>query len=328
MNGACAWITHRDCRLHEMGEGHPECPERLDAISDYLVSTGLMNLLIPYEAPAATPEQLGRAHAMLYVRELMASAPREGYLQLDPDTSMNPHSLSAALHAAGAAVLATDLVLGGEVQRAFCAVRPPGHHASREAAMGFCLFNNVAVGIRHALDFHGLQRVALADFDVHHGNGSEDILAGDERVLMVSTFQRDLYPFLGNVPLGLNMENVALERGTGGAELRRAFEDSWRPRLEAFRPQLLFISAGFDAHRADEMGGLRWVEDDAAGAEAPEFAPGSLADGLSIRAARFGFSFSNASSITARSVASDFFHVTSSSRASASVINPAMSWQV
>ena len=262
MNGACAWITHRDCRLHEMGEGHPECPERLDAISDYLVSTGLMNLLIPYEAPAATPEQLGRAHAMLYIRELMASAPREGCLQLDPDTSMNPHSLTAALHAAGAAVLATDLVLGGEAQRAFCAVRPPGHHATREAAMGFCLFNNVAVGIRHALDVHGLQRVALADFDVHHGNGSEDILAGDERVLMVSTFQRDLYPFLGNVPLGLNMANVALERGTGGAELRRAFEESWRPRLEAFRPQLLFISAGFDAHRADDMGGLRWVEDD------------------------------------------------------------------
>ncbi|MGZ5038441.1 MAG: histone deacetylase family protein [Usitatibacter sp.] len=258
----CAWITHRDCRLHEMGEGHPESPERLDAISDYLHSTGLMGLLVPYDAPAATVEQLGRAHSTLHVREIMACSPSEGYVQLDPDTAMNPHSLDAALHAAGAAVLATDLVLKGDVDRAFCAVRPPGHHATREAAMGFCLFNNVAVGIRHALDVHGLERVALADFDVHHGNGSEDILANDPRVLMVSTFQRDLYPFLGNVPLGINMENVGLAKGTGGEELRRAFEDSWRPRLEAFRPQALFISAGFDAHRADEMGGLRWVEAD------------------------------------------------------------------
>ncbi len=245
-----------------MGEGHPECPERLDAISDFLLSTGIMNLLVPFEAPSATLEQLGRAHASLYVQEIIACAPREGFVQLDPDTAMNPHSLSAALHAAGAAVLATDLVLGGEVNRAFCAVRPPGHHATRDAAMGFCIFNNVAVGIRHALDVHGLERVALADFDVHHGNGSEDILAGDERVLMVSTFQRGLYPFLGERSLGANMENLALAPGAGGAELRRAFEEAWLPRLEAFRPQALYISAGFDAHRADEMGGLRWVEED------------------------------------------------------------------
>lgn len=245
-----------------MGEGHPECPERLDAISDFLISTGVMNLLAPYEAPVATPEQLGRAHTSLYVRELMARAPQEGRVQVDPDTAMNPHTLSAALHAAGAAVLATDLVLGSKVNRAFCAVRPPGHHAMRDAAMGFCFFNNVAVGIRHALDVHGLERVALADFDVHHGNGSEDILAGDDRVLMVSTFQRGLYPFLGEPALGANMENVGLDPGAGGAELRRAFEESWLPRLEAFRPQALYISAGFDAHRADEMGGLRWVEED------------------------------------------------------------------
>ena len=127
----CAWITHADCRLHEMGEGHPECPERLDAISDHLLSTGLMGLLVPYDAPMATPEQLGRAHAALHVQEIAAAAPSEGYLRLDPDTAMNPHTLSAALHAAGAAVLATDLVLDGAVTRAFCAVRPPGHHATR-----------------------------------------------------------------------------------------------------------------------------------------------------------------------------------------------------
>ena len=258
----CAWITHPECRRHEMGAAHPECPERLDAISDYLLSTGVMNLLVPFEAPRATVEQLGRAHASLYVREIMARAPREGMVQLDPDTAMNPHTLSAALRAAGAAVLATDLVLAGEVSRAFCAVRPPGHHAMREAAMGFCIFNNVAVGIRHALDVHGLERVALADFDVHHGNGSEDILAGDDRVLMVSTFQRGLYPFQGEQALGTNMENVALGPGTGGAEMRRAFEGAWLARLERFRPQVLYISAGFDAHRADEMGGLRWVEED------------------------------------------------------------------
>ena len=258
----CAWISHPACRLHEMGEGHPECPERLDAISDHLVATGLMGLLVPYEAPAASQQQLGRAHASLYVQELIAAAPTQDYLHLDPDTSMNPHSLKAALHAAGAAVLATELVVKGEVTRAFCAVRPPGHHATRHEAMGFCLFNNVAVGIRHALDVHGLERVALVDFDVHHGNGSEDILAGDERVLMASTFQSGLYPFSGEAPGGANMANVGLPRGATGEQLREAFEGTWRPRLEAFKPEVLFISAGFDAHRADEMGGFAWVEDD------------------------------------------------------------------
>jgi len=258
----CAYITHAACRRHEMGAGHPECPERLDAISDHLLSTGVMGLLVPYDAPEATREQLGRAHTSLYVSELFAQSPAQGYVHVDPDTSMNPSTLQAALHAAGAVVLATDLVLRGEVERAFCAVRPPGHHASRSAAMGFCFFNNVAVGIRHALDVHGLERVALVDFDVHHGNGSEDILAGDERVLMVSTFQRELYPYLGDVPLGANMANVGLPKGATGEALQEAYECVWKPRLDEFRPQLIFVSAGFDAHRADEMGGLRWVEGD------------------------------------------------------------------
>ena len=181
-----------------MGPGHPECPERLDAISDHLLSTGLMQLLVPYDAPQATREQLQRAHTALHVANIFDASPREGHVALDPDTSMCPASLEAALHAAGAAVLATDLVLRGEAGRAFCAVRPPGHHATRDAPMGFCLFNNVAVGIRHALDVHGLKRVALVDFDVHHGNGSEDILANDDRVLMVSTFEGGLYPFSGD----------------------------------------------------------------------------------------------------------------------------------
>ena len=168
-----------------MGEGHPECPERLDAISDFLTSTRLMHYLAPCEAPLATPEQLGQAHTAGYVSEIFASAPRAGYLHVDPDTSMNPHTLNAALRAAGAAILGAEMVVRGEFKHAFCAVRPPGHHAMRDRAMGFCFFNNAAVGIRHALDVLGLQRVALVDFDVHHGNGSEDIFAGDERVLMV-----------------------------------------------------------------------------------------------------------------------------------------------
>jgi acetoin utilization deacetylase AcuC-like enzyme len=263
MNAApCAWITHPDCLLHEMGADHPESPRRLEAISDRLIATGLMNLLAPHEAPLATVEELLRAHTARHVQETLASAPQAGYLHVDPDTAMNPHTVAAALRAAGAAVLGAGLVISGEACTAFCAVRPPGHHATRDAAQGFCFFNNVAVGIRHALEFHGLERVALADFDVHHGNGSEDIFAGDERVLMVSTFLKGAYPFCGEQPRATNMVNVGLEPGTTGEALRQAFHEAWLPRLEAFRPQLLFISAGFDAHRADEMGGLRWVEKD------------------------------------------------------------------
>jgi acetoin utilization deacetylase AcuC-like enzyme len=245
-----------------MGPGHPECPERLDAISDHLLSTGLMQLLVPYDAPQATREQLQRAHTALHVANIFDASPREGHVALDPDTSMCPASLEAALHAAGAAVLATDLVLRGEAGRAFCAVRPPGHHATRDAPMGFCLFNNVAVGIRHALDVHGLKRVALVDFDVHHGNGSEDILANDDRVLMVSTFEGGLYPFSGDNALGTNMVNVPLPRGSTGEALQEAFDYVWQPRLDEFEPEMVFISAGFDAHRADEMANLRWLESD------------------------------------------------------------------
>ncbi len=181
---------------------------------------------------------------------------------MDPDTSMNPHTLNAALRAAGAAVHATDLVLSGDVPTAFCSVRPPGHHAEHAAAMGFCFFNNVAVGIRHALDVHGLQRVALIDFDVHHGNGSEDIFKGDERVLMCSIFEKGLYPFFGEDAKGPNMVNVGLPSRSGGDKFREAVRDQWVPALDAFAPQLIYISAGFDAHREDDMGNLGLVESD------------------------------------------------------------------
>ena len=258
----CAYITHTDCTLHNMGEHHPECPERLGAINDHLLVKGLLDYMVPYDAPLATLEQLARAHASLYVHEIFAASPSEGLHAVDPDTNMCPHTLNAALRAAGAAVEATDLVLGGSAATAFCSVRPPGHHAGRSAAAGFCFFNNVAVGIRHALDVHGLQRVALVDFDVHHGNGSEDIFRGDERVLMCSIFEKGLYPFNGESAVGPNMVNVGLPSRSGSNVFRDAVSQHWLPALDAFAPQLIYISAGFDAHREDDMGNLGLVEAD------------------------------------------------------------------
>ncbi len=257
-----AFITHPSSLRHEMGPDHPDCPRRVSTISDYLLARGLLNYVVPYTAPAATRAQVECVHTSLYVAELLAAAPASGYQRIDPDTLMNPYTVDAAWHAAGAAVLATDLVARGEVATAFCNVRPAGHHATREAGMGFCFFNNVAVGIAHALAEYELQRVALIDFDVHHGNGSEEIFAGDERVLMVSTFEKGLYPFNGDVPSGPNMCNVPLERYTRGDALRDAVLNHWVPALDAFRPQMLFVSAGFDAHRDDDMSHLGWVDSD------------------------------------------------------------------
>ncbi len=257
-----AYLTHPSSLRHEMGPGHPECPDRVSAITDRLIARGVIDFLDTYDAPAATEEQVERAHSARYFAELRAASPAEGYRQIDPDTAMNRYTFEAALHAAGAAVHATELVVRGEAGRAFCNVRPPGHHAEHASSMGFCFFNNVAVGMRHALDVLGLERVALVDFDVHHGNGSEDILAGDERVLMVSSFQLRLYPFLGETPRAPNMLNVGLRPYSGGAEMRRAVSERWIPALRAFAPQMLFVSAGFDAHRDDDMGQLAWSDDD------------------------------------------------------------------
>jgi acetoin utilization deacetylase AcuC-like enzyme len=257
-----AYISHSECSAHEMGSLHPECPERISAIRDQLLIKGLLEFMQPYDAPLATEEQLARAHTMLHVHEIAARSPSEGYEQVDPDTWMNAHTYRAALRAAGAAVLATDLVLRGEASVAFCNVRPPGHHAERAAAGGFCFFNNCAVGIRHALDVHGLERVALIDFDVHHGNGSEDIFFDDPRVLMCSTFERNLYPFSGDEPRGTNMVNVGLPPRSGGEAFREAVDVVWVPALDEFKPQLIYISAGFDAHREDDMGNLGLVEAD------------------------------------------------------------------
>jgi acetoin utilization deacetylase AcuC-like enzyme len=261
-----AFYSHNDCRLHDMGPGHPECPQRLDAIADHLRATGLDIALDFQDAPQATLEQIERAHSAGYVlqtRELMQLVAADGVSRaLDPDTLICPGTWNAALRSAGAAIAATDDVLAGRAQNAFCAVRPPGHHATRGETMGFCFFNNVAIAARHALDVHGLQRVAIVDFDVHHGNGTEDIVAGDERVLMASFFQHPLYPYNGAVPLGTNMVNVPVPPYTRGAELREIIDAMWMPRLEDFRPEMIFISAGFDAHREDDMGQLGLVEAD------------------------------------------------------------------
>jgi acetoin utilization deacetylase AcuC-like enzyme len=257
-----AYITHSDCLRHDMGPQHPEAPERLGAIGDHLLIKGLLDYMQPYEAPLATEEQLERAHDMRYIRELAAMVPQEGYAQVDPDTWMNPYSYRAALRAAGATVLAVDLVLGGEAPVAFCNVRPPGHHAERALAGGFCFFNNVAVGIRHALDVHGLERLALIDFDVHHGNGSEDIFYDDARVLMCSTFEENLYPYSGSVPRGPNMVNIGLPAYAGGDAFHAAVLSRWIPAVDAFKPQMIFVSAGFDGHRDDDMGNLALIEAD------------------------------------------------------------------
>ena len=261
-----AFFTHADCRRHDRGAGHPECPQRLDAIEDHLIATGLDIALTRHDAPLVDLKDVELAHTHHYVaelRDLLQQIEASGESKaLDPDTAANPGTWKAALRAAGAAVAATDAVIDGEAENAFCAVRPPGHHATRDEAMGFCFFNNVAVAARHALDVRGLERVAVIDFDVHHGNGTEDILAGDDRVLMVSFFQHPLYPYSGAVPKGPNMLNLPIPPYTRGGELRELIEANWMPALDAFGPQMIFISAGFDAHREDDLGQLGLVEAD------------------------------------------------------------------
>jgi len=260
-----AFITHPDCKLHQMQSWHPESPTRLAAIEDQLIASGLMPLLSHHDAPLATREQLLRVHTPAHLALLEATSPQEGIINIDLDTGMCPHSLDAAYRAAGAAVLAVDLLMGKKIGNAFCSVRPPGHHATRNRAMGFCFFNNIAVGAAHAMEEYGLERVAVVDFDVHHGNGTEDIFQEDSydgRVLMVSTFQHPLYPYSGTEGRSSRMVNVPLAEGSGSKVFRAAVSDHWLPALAAFRPQMMFISAGFDAHRDDDLAGMNLLEDD------------------------------------------------------------------
>ncbi|WP_370625884.1 histone deacetylase family protein [Comamonas sp. NLF-1-9] len=254
-----------------MGAGHPECPERLDAIHNRMLITGLADVLDQREAPAAALADIELAHDRWYVASLRGMSERiaeekaaggPAHAQVDPDTAMNVWTWTAALHAAGAALSATDAVIAGELENAFCAVRPPGHHATHAKSMGFCFFNNVAVAAKYALKRHNLKRVAVIDFDVHHGNGTEDILAGDERALMCSFFQSPFYPYSGERDPAANMCNVPVAAYTRGMDIREIVDLVWMPRLEAFKPEMIFISAGFDSHRDDEMGQLGLVEAD------------------------------------------------------------------
>lgn len=256
------FITHALCKQHDMGDLHPERPERLAAIENRLMEEGIWSFLRHIEAQPATREQLARIHPTEYIDGLQAACPSEGLVALDPDTWMNPQSYRAALMASGAVVQAAELVVAGELDNAFCSVRPPGHHAERELACGFCFFNNVACAVSHALAELGITRVAVADFDVHHGNGTEHMFRANDRVLVCSSFQ---YPFYPHTPLNTSDRNIVcspLRAGAGSAEFRAVVEKQWLPAMEAFEPEMIFISAGFDAHRADPLAQLCLVEDD------------------------------------------------------------------
>ncbi|MDO9205374.1 histone deacetylase family protein [Methylotenera sp.] len=257
-----AYITHPEFLKHDMGSDHPECPARIHAIQDQLIASGLFDFLNHYEAQKASREVLALAHTQEYIEWVFSQSPKSGLIDLDGDTLMNPYTLDAALYACGAVVKAVDLVISGEVQNAFCNIRPPGHHAKRAGASGFCIFNNVAVAAAHVLEHHGLERIAIADFDVHHGDGTEDIFHDEPRVMLCSTFQHPYYPYCGADSGNDHVINVPLAAGSSGEQFRDAITEQWLPALERFRPQMILISAGFDAHREDDMGGLALRESD------------------------------------------------------------------
>ncbi len=257
-----AFITHQECLAHDPGPLHPDRPERLTAIEDQMIMSGLQYVVRYYDAPLVEREQLARVHDASYVDRIFAAAPTSESVEIDGDTVMSPGTLRAAERAAGAGVFGVEKIMEGEVHAAFCAVRPPGHHAEHNRAMGFCLFNNIAVAAAHAMAVHGFERVAIVDFDVHHGNGTEDIFRSDPRVLFCSSFQHPFYPFTGHEKETANLVDVPLTAGAGGAEFREAVQAHWLPALNDFKPQFLFISAGFDAHVADDMSHLQFVDAD------------------------------------------------------------------
>ncbi len=242
---------------------HPESPARLDAINDRLVASGLADFLTHLPAREAQESDLLRVHTEEHVRFLREHAPQQGYFNVDTEeTCMNPHTWQAALHAAGAGLEAIDQIMAGHARNAFCAVRPPGHHAEPGRASGFCFLNNVAIGVRYAQQQYGLKRIAIVDFDVHHGNGTEAAFANDESVMMCSFFQYPLFPNSGVDHPAANMHNSPVAAYTKADKIRELVTGQWLPALEAFVPELIFISAGFDAHREDDMGQLDLVEKD------------------------------------------------------------------
>ncbi|WP_299899941.1 histone deacetylase family protein [uncultured Ruegeria sp.] len=256
-----ALLTHADCLGHVTPDGHPERVARLEHILHALEVLELKRVT----APLAADDDLLRIHPESYIRDIRAARPADGFAQIDGDTFLSPGSVDAAYRAAGAAVRAVDLVLSGEASNAFCAIRPPGHHAETEMAMGFCLFGNAALAAKHALDHHGLNRVAVVDFDVHHGNGTQDLLWDEARALVITSQQMPLWPGSGRPEeTGVHdtVVNIPLAPGSGGSEMRAAYETKAFPRLRAFRPELIIISAGFDAHQDDPLANLNWATDD------------------------------------------------------------------
>lgn len=251
-----AYLHHPDCLLHDMGFGHPERPTRLSAIEDQLRASQLLDFVKSYDAPLATRRQLARVHDLKYIDKILDYSKQQGHTYLDPDTIITPQTPAAALRAAGAVVQAAELVLTNKHKVAFCNIRPPGHHALRNRAMGFCFFNNVAVGAAHVIEEYGLTRVAIVDFDVHHGNGTEDIFKDDPRVMLCSTFQHPFYPHSGAGIISDHIINVPLPAGTSSDKFREAVILHWLPALHKFAPQMIFFSAGFDAHHDDDMSQL------------------------------------------------------------------------
>jgi len=259
-----AIYRHPDCARHDMGDWHPEAPSRLQAIDDQLIRSRIDDLVESRQGPHASLEAIRRNHSETAIAIVRDHLPRDGEqpYPIDGDTLLCAHSYDAALAGAGAAIAATDAVLAGELDNAFCAVRPPGHHALPNLPMGFCLFNNVAVAARHAMAVHGLERIAIVDFDVHHGNGTAESFRDDPRVLMASFYHHPLFPYTEPEPLSATHVNVPVKAGSGGDVVRALVQEHWLPALHAHQPQMIFISAGFDAHRDDELGGMKLVESD------------------------------------------------------------------
>jgi len=262
MSSRTALLTHTDCTLHEISPGHPEQPARMAAVLDQLAASEIFKSLTQIEAPEADRDHLMLAHPEGYVNEIIKAAPASGSVQLDADTAMNAHSLRAAMLAAGAGIKSVDLLLNGEFDNTFCCVRPPGHHAEKTTAMGFCFFGSVAIAALYALQKPEINKVAIIDFDVHHGNGTEDLVGENPDIFFCSSFQYPLYPgkFGKNVP-GRKI-NIPLAAGTDGETFKQKMQDECLPALRAFKPDMIFISAGFDAHRDDPLGGLELLEKD------------------------------------------------------------------
>lgn len=253
-------ITHPSCSLHEMGEEHPESPKRIKAIKDLLLAS---DLSIDWQkATQIAIEQLEKVHDPNYIHAIFKSAPKYGYTYLGPDVTMNASTLESALYAAGSVINAVDNVFHEKAQKVFCLVRPPGHHAEYKTPMGFCFFNNLACGVIHALNHYPVKRIAIVDFDVHHGNGTEDIIKDRQQVLLCSSFQHPFYPFSPVLTKHHYILHLPLPPETDGTAYRKKFEATFLPRIEEFKPEILFVSAGFDGHRLDPVGGLNLVEDD------------------------------------------------------------------